>query len=486
MKQSRLKHSLRISIFLLVTLAMLLPARAATAQQEAQPEGQIYIVQPGDTLSGIAARFGVSIDDLIRVNGITNPDNLVVGTRLIIPGPASINGEVVTVPVTFGMTLRSLSRRYRMAEADLARINRLASPAELYVGASLVLPKANSNVPASGRATLAPRQSLFELAVAHGVDPWSLVATNTLSGTWDTLPGDVLLLPTGTATASGPEALPQAIHEVNIQPLPGVQGKTLTIRVVAEGQLSLSGEFTGYPLHFFSEQQGQYIAMQGIYARQEPGLYPLIITGTLEGGLSFNYSQMIMVQSGGYLWEDVNGVPEATLDPAVTQPEDEEWYTLASPATPVRMWDGVFGFPVPLPHNDCLPFNPAEPYHCWISLFGSRRSYNGGPRDFYHSGLDMYAGMGVEIHAAADGVVVFTGWLDVRGNATMIDHGWGVYSAYLHQSEFRVNVGDKVEAGQVIGLVGSTGRAGGPHLHFEILVGGVPVNPLDWWQQTYP
>ena len=86
----------------------------------------------------------------------------------------------------------------------------------------------------------------------------------------------------------------------------------------------------------------------------------------------------------------------------------------------------------------------------------------------------------------APGVVVFAGWMDVRGNATMIDHGWGVYSAYLHQSEFKVKVGDKVETGQVIGLVGGTGRAGGPHLHFEILVGDVPVNPLDWLQQAYP
>ena len=105
----------------------------------------------------------------------------------------------------------------------------------------------------------------------------------------------------------------------------------------------------------------------------------------------------------------------------------------------------MFQYPVPIPHNDCFPFNPADPYHCWISLFGSRRSYNGGPRDFYHSGLDMYAGMGEEIHATAPGVVVFAGWMDVRGNATMIDHGWGVYSAYLHQSELKVKVGDKVE-----------------------------------------
>jgi murein DD-endopeptidase MepM/ murein hydrolase activator NlpD len=480
-----LKKFTRVSFILIVILVMLLPVGKAGAQ-DSQPEGQVYIVQPGDTLSGIAARFGVSTEDLIAANGIADPDNLVVGTRLIIPGPGTIQGEVVTVPVSYGTTLRSLSRRYRLSQSDLALMNRITSPAEIYAGSSLVLPKAQAELPAGGRAMLAPAQSLFELAVINGSDPWALVATNTLSGTWDVLPGDVLQLQASSGTPESPEALPQAIKGVEVKPLPGVQGKALVIHVAAEDELALSGNLIGNTLHFFPDQPGQYTALQGIYAKTEPGLYPLTITGTLQGGIPFNFSQMVMVQSGGYLWEDVTGVPASTLDPAVTRPEEEQWYALASPATPVRMWEGMFQYPVPIPHNDCFPFNPADPYHCWISLFGSRRSYNGGPRDFYHSGLDMYAGVGEEIHATAPGVVVFAGWMDVRGNATMIDHGWGVYSAYLHQSELKVNVGDKVETGQVIGLVGGTGRAGGPHLHFEILVGGLPVDPLDWLQQTYP
>ena len=480
-----LKKHTWVSITVWVILAMLLPVGAVRAQ-DAQPEEQVYIVQPGDTLSGIAAKFGVTTEDLILANGITNPDKLVVGTRLIIPGPGTLRGEVVTVPVSFGTTLRSLSRRYGLSEADLALINRIASPAEIYVGSSLVLPKANADLSTGGRAVLAPGQSLFELGVINNSDPWSLVAINALSGTWDVLSGDVLQLPAGTGTPGGPEALPQAITGVGVKPLTGIQGKALEIRVEAIEEIALSGAFINHTLHFFPDQPGQNVALQGIYAKIVPGLYPLTITGTLQGGIPFNFSQMVMVQSGSYLWEDVNGIPEATLDPAVTRPEEEQWYALAAPATPVRMWDGMFEYPAPIPHNDCFPFNPADPYHCWISLFGSRRSYNGGPRDFYHTGLDMYAGMGEEIHAVAPGVVVFAGWLDVRGNATMIDHGWGVYSAYLHQSELRVKVGDKVETGQVIGLVGGTGRAGGPHLHYEILVGGVPVNPLDWWQQAYP
>jgi murein DD-endopeptidase MepM/ murein hydrolase activator NlpD len=76
--------------------------------------------------------------------------------------------------------------------------------------------------------------------------------------------------------------------------------------------------------------------------------------------------------------------------------------------------------------------------------------------------------------------------LTVRGNATYIDHGWGVYTGYLHQSQLLVQAGDRVETGQLIGMVGNTGRATGPHLHWEVWVGGVPVQPLEWTSQSYP
>jgi murein DD-endopeptidase MepM/ murein hydrolase activator NlpD len=123
---------------------------------------------------------------------------------------------------------------------------------------------------------------------------------------------------------------------------------------------------------------------------------------------------------------------------------------------------------------------------CYASRFGSRRSYNGSEYSYYHTGLDYCGQVGDPIYAAAPGMVVFAGPLTVRGNATMIDHGMGVFTAYMHQSEILVNVGDRVEQGQIIGKVGNTGRVEGPHLHFEVLVGGVPVNPLDWLNQEYP
>jgi murein DD-endopeptidase MepM/ murein hydrolase activator NlpD len=82
--------------------------------------------------------------------------------------------------------------------------------------------------------------------------------------------------------------------------------------------------------------------------------------------------------------------------------------------------------------------------------------------------------------------VVFAGPLTVRGNATVIDHGWGIYTAYDHQSEVFVNPGEYVEPGQLIGLGGATGRVTGPHLHLEVWVGGVKVDPIDWLQKSFP
>jgi murein DD-endopeptidase MepM/ murein hydrolase activator NlpD len=74
----------------------------------------------------------------------------------------------------------------------------------------------------------------------------------------------------------------------------------------------------------------------------------------------------------------------------------------------------------------------------------------------------------------------------VRGNTTIIDHGWGIYTAYFHQAEIKVGVGDVVLPGQDIGTIGATGRVTGPHLHWEIWVNGVQVQPLSWLENIYP
>ncbi|HEX9893572.1 MAG TPA: M23 family metallopeptidase, partial [Gemmatimonadales bacterium] len=125
-------------------------------------------------------------------------------------------------------------------------------------------------------------------------------------------------------------------------------------------------------------------------------------------------------------------------------------------------------------------------FEAFPSVFGTRRSYNGSEFIYYHTGLDLYGSSTTPVLAPAAGRVAFASLLTVRGNTTYIDHGWGVFSGFLHQSEILVQPGELVEPGQIVGYVGGTGRVTGPHLHWEVWVGGVPVDPLTWTRSAFP
>jgi murein DD-endopeptidase MepM/ murein hydrolase activator NlpD len=96
-----------------------------------------------------------------------------------------------------------------------------------------------------------------------------------------------------------------------------------------------------------------------------------------------------------------------------------------------------------------------------------------------HEGIDIAAGYGTPIAAAASGTVIYAGWMGGYGNLIIIDHGGGLATAYAHQSSFAVG-GGPVSQGQIIGYVGCTGHCYGPHLHFEVRVNGSPVDPLGY------
>jgi murein DD-endopeptidase MepM/ murein hydrolase activator NlpD len=96
----------------------------------------------------------------------------------------------------------------------------------------------------------------------------------------------------------------------------------------------------------------------------------------------------------------------------------------------------------------------------------------------HHDGLDLRARSGDPIYAAREGVVRFSGTMRGYGLTIIIDHGGGVSSLYAHASALHVRAGERVERGQVIAEVGTTGNATGPHLHFEIAWGGRPLDPI--------
>jgi murein DD-endopeptidase MepM/ murein hydrolase activator NlpD len=115
------------------------------------------------------------------------------------------------------------------------------------------------------------------------------------------------------------------------------------------------------------------------------------------------------------------------------------------------------------------------------SRFGGDRTYNGGLWAAHHTGIDFRRTVGEPVLAAASGRVAAASMFDVRGNVIIIDHGHGVFSQYAHLSELYVNVGAPVFKGQLIGAAGATGRSNGPHLHFEVIVNGIPIDPLPWF-----
>jgi hypothetical protein len=121
--------------------------------------------------------------------------------------------------------------------------------------------------------------------------------------------------------------------------------------------------------------------------------------------------------------------------------------------------------------------------------FGDFRTYVDGSRqkidEQTHMGLDLASIAKAEVPAAQSGRVVWVDYLGIHGQMILIDHGLGLMSQYSHLSEYGVQVGDNVQAGQIIGRTGTSGLAGGDHLHFGMLVGGVPVQPLEWLDPSW-
>ncbi|MBE3065950.1 MAG: LysM peptidoglycan-binding domain-containing protein [Chloroflexi bacterium] len=458
----------------ILAFIIIVSAAPVSAQTPTPPPGPVYIVQSGDTLWDIAIIFNVSVTDIMAANNMLSQE-IFVGDQLVIPGLYGLSGTLITQPVPFGESLRSLSRQYRVDPALLIKLNHIVSPAELYAGYNLILLQQDEHPALTARTALAKGDTLLELAVRQNTDPWTITQLNGLTGSQASLPGDLLYLPSGTSTAA-PTGIPAVLSSAEVDPLPITQGETIQVKVTAAQPVTLNGLLVDHPLHFFPQDDGSQVALQGVHAMTEPGLYPLRIDVTLSDGSVQSFEQMVLVASGNYLPETINGVDALTIDPAVTAPEDAWLLSLVTPVTPEKYWQGMFQLPV-------------DSQYCVRSKYGNRRSYNSGALQSFHTGLDFGVCSDAnpfDIYAPADGVIVFTGLKTVRGNATIIDHGQGVYSGLYHQAEIHVAVGDHVTAGQLIGKIGATGRVTGKHLHWEVWVNGIQVNPTQWLNETFP
>jgi murein DD-endopeptidase MepM/ murein hydrolase activator NlpD len=458
----------------LVVLALLL---SVTLPARAQTTGPIYVVQEGDTLFSIALAFGVSVEDVQTANGITDPTLISIGQEIVIPGFENVSGTLLTYKVQLGETLPGIAKRFGASIDALVLLNRLTATDALYVGQSLIYPDSGTGIVAGHTRVGAPNNSIVEMAVRSNHSPWALALINNLKSPFELFEGQHIVIPGDPEVDPPLSGLPSPFETLTLRPDRPIQGGTLEIIARMTSGVTLEGQFAQWPLRF-AEDTGasstRLVAMQGINAFTDPGLYPLTLTAKSADGTVSTFEQLVPIASGDYPYQQlyVGEEQSALLDPNIVEPERELVLAAISTYTPEKQWDGIFLAPV---STDRI-----------TTGFGWRRSYNGGPYDSYHDGIDYGVPGGTVISAPAAGTVVFAGPLQVRGNVTIIDHGWGVYSSYWHQYRIYVQTGQKVQTGEALGEVGSTGLSTGSHLHFAMWVGGNAVNPEQWLSSVFP
>ncbi|MDX1616214.1 MAG: LysM peptidoglycan-binding domain-containing protein [Candidatus Promineifilaceae bacterium] len=470
----------RAFIILFLCALLILPAQSAGAQEgESDPPPQptetgpaVHVIQPGETLLGIAEQYGTTVETLQLLNDIQDPATIYAGQALVLPGGEGARATLVHL-VQVGESLNGLAVQYDSDVATIAAANRLIHPERLVVGEPLRVvgqPPPGAEAAADTSATtitgrvhvVEPGDTLLAVAAAYGVSPAAVRAANNLSWTDPLLLGQRLRLPGEQPF----QFLPAPWKRISTFPTPAVQGQTLAIYVEGTDPGLPSGLFGDRALRFAPHGDG-YVALLGLDAFLEPGRYTLQLDN---GGARPwpPFSQALTVISGGYLTQTITVPANLTplLDPAVRAAEDAELATYYAAFSPSAQWSGPFQQPIT---NTVV-----------TARYGDARSYNGGPIEIFHTGVDYAGPVGTPIYAPAPGTAVFSDTMPLHGGTLLIDHGLGVVSGYYHLSEIRVTPGEAVGAGQLVGLGGSTGLSTGPHLHWDLRILGVPVNGLQW------
>ena len=403
---------------LFITLLLWL---AVTRPLHAQDEAGAYTVAPGDTLGAIAARLGVSIDALIAANAIDDPNRINPGQVLIVPNADG------SLPVT-----------------------------------------AVAAVTTTGIVRAAAGDTLATLATRYALDPAFVAELNGAPITRRLFPGQPVNVP--ESVAPPPVVSLGAIAALET-PAAIVQGRTGRVYVTSSRPLDLIGRWNGQPLTFIplSEDGLRHFAFVPVDALLEPGAYPLEVGYTTARGVEIVRSWPVTVSPGPYDFQEIVVSQEKAdvLTPDVVVAERDRIIAVWSQISPELWWRELFQRPISVDYPTTSPF-------------GTRRTYSVADIGNFHAGQDFGAPEGTLIFAPAPGVVVLAEPVSVRGNAVIIDHGQGVFSGYWHMSEMKVAPGMQVAAGDVLGLVGNTGLSTGAHLHWELRIDGVAVDPMQF------
>ena len=221
----------------------------------------------------------------------------------------------------------------------------------------------------------------------------------------------------------------------------------------------------GKPVRFWRDDpQGPSRALIGVDLDQRPGDSRVVV----QRGLGQSCAVVLSVKAVAFP-EDHLTVPQrfvelSAADQARSAREAARLAALFQAPTTERLWHGPFQVPIEDGKRS--------------SSFGRRRILNGQPRS-PHTGVDLGAPAGTPVHAMQRGRVVLDDDLFFSGRTVIVDHGLGLFSFYGHLSESRVQPGRLVDAGEVIGLVGATGRVTAPHLHWAVRIGNARVDGLD-------
>lgn len=265
---------------------------------------------------------------------------------------------------------------------------------------------------------------------------------------------------------------------------------------VTEHGVMINDDFhPGFPLAH--KGPGIYGAMIGLRYDTER-LAKTVITATDLAGNSVA-KPFGMILRAKTLKRDRINVPDSFLDRKL--PEFLNYYPEISDKAPLEQYLEINNR-VRQENNDTIRkvCSKSRPERLWEGRFqrmarSSRRAGYAEKRTYYyggreidqqvHLGIDLASTSKAEVNPANRGEVVFADYLGIYGHIVIIDHGLGVFSLYSHLSQMNVEVGDAVSGETVIGLTGTSGMAGGDHLHFSILVNGVFVNPLEWWDKQW-
>lgn len=215
----------------------------------------------------------------------------------------------------------------------------------------------------------------------------------------------------------------------------------------------------------FKQANGEWLGLMPVSANQTPEVLPIAFFSPVQQEVA---TADVTVVDAHFATQNVNLAPGV----AALKNSPEEVQLLKSfreNLSETRYWQDRFIEPVP---------------GCMISPFGVKRLRNHKPTGDYHGGVDLRSPTGTPVRAAADGTVKISQLITVLGNTVALDHGQGVETIYMHMSKLAVEPGTPVKQGDVVGYVGATGRANGPHLHWSVYVNGVQVNPGQWVKLT--